>query len=179
MVLAAEIGCTEAGVGCALAHFPGAGGASQDTDLGPATIGIDRAELVRRDMLPFRVGFQAGAPAVVISHAFYAAIAPVTPASQTPAIATGLLRGTLGFEGAAISDDLSAGAVTALEPVRDAAIDSLLAGVDLLLIERPGTAQEVTRAALLRAARDGTIPAPRLDEAAGRVLDLKRKLGLL
>jgi beta-N-acetylhexosaminidase len=179
MVLAAEIGCTEADVGCAIAHFPGAGAASQNTDLGPATVGTDRAGLVRRDLLPFRVGFQAGAPAVVVSHAFYAAIAPVTPASQSPAIATGLLRETTGFDGAAISDDLSAGAITALGPVRDAAVESLLAGIDLLLIERAGAAQEVTRAALLRAARDGTIPRPRLNEAAGRVLELKRTLGLL
>lgn len=179
MVLAAEIGCTEAGIGCAIAHFPGAGGASQDTDLGPATVGVDRAALLRRDLLPFRVGFQAGAPAVVVSHAFYAAIAPVTPASQTPAIATGLLRRTLGFDGVAISDDLSAGAITALGAIRDAAVSALAAGVDLLLIERVGAAQELSRQALLRAARNGTIPATRLDEAAGRVLDLKRKLGLL
>lgn len=179
MVLAAEIGCTEAGVGCAIAHFPGAGGASQDTDLGPATVGVDRAGLVRRDLLPFRVGFQAGAPAVVVSHAFYAAIAPVTPASQTAAIATGLLRGTLNFDGVAISDDLSAGAITALGPVREAAVASLVAGVDLLLIERAGAVQELTRDALLGAVRDGAIPQPRLDEAAGRVLELKRKLGLL
>ena len=101
-------------------------------------MGLDRATLLRRDLVPFKVAFQAGAPAVVLSHSFFAAFDPVTPASQTRAIATGLLRGRLGFEGVAITDDLAAGAVRALGPVRDAAVASLLAGADLLLIERPG-----------------------------------------
>jgi beta-N-acetylhexosaminidase len=179
MTLATEIGCREGGIACAPAHFPGMGSASADTDLGPATVGLDRATLLRSDLVPFRVAFQAGAPAVVLSHSFYAAYDAVTPASQTPAILTGLLRGRLGFRGVAITDDLSAGAIGALGPIRDAAIASLAAGADLLLIERADEAQAVTREALLAAARDGTIPAPRLDEAAGRVLELKRALGLL
>jgi beta-N-acetylhexosaminidase len=179
MTLAAEIGCKEAGIACVPAHFPGNGGSSGDTDLGPATVGLGSEVLLRRDLVPFNVAFQAGAPAVLLSHAFFAAYDPVTPASQTPAIVSGLLRRRLGFEGVAITDDLSAGAITALGPVRDAAVASLLAGADLLLIERPGETQDVARDALLRAVRDGTIPAARLDEAAGRVLELKRRLGLL
>ena len=114
-----------------------------------------------------------------MSHAFFAAYDAVTPASQAPSILSGLLRRRLGFEGAAITDDLSAGAITALGPVRDAAAASIRAGADLLLIERPGAVQDVTRQAILRASRDGAIPAERLDEAAGRVLELKRQLGLL
>jgi beta-N-acetylhexosaminidase len=179
MTLAAEIGCGEARIACAPAHFPGIGAASADTDLGPATVGLDRETLLRRDIVPFTVAFQVGAPAVVVSHAFFAAYDAVTPASQAPSILSGLLRRRLGFEGAAITDDLSAGAITALGPVRDAAVASIKAGADLLLVERPGAVQAVTRDALLRAARDGEIPAERLDEAAGRVLDLKRRLGLL
>jgi beta-N-acetylhexosaminidase len=179
MTLAAEIGCKEAGIACAPAHFPGNGSASGDTDLGPATVGLGSGLLLRRDLVPFNVAFQAGAPAVVLSHAFFAAYDPVTPASQTPAIVSGLLRRRLGFKGVAITDDLSAGAITALGSVRDAAVASLRAGADLLLIERAGATQEVTREALLRAVRDGTIPPARLDEAAGRVLELKRALGRL
>jgi beta-N-acetylhexosaminidase len=179
MGLAAQIGCREAGIACAPAHFPGMGGASADTELGPSTVGLDRATLLRRDLVPFKVSFQAGAPAVVLSHAFFASFDAVTPASQVPAIVTRLLRERIRFEGVAITDDLSAGAVTALGPIRDAAVAALAAGADLLLIERAGEAQDVTRAALLRAIRSGEIPRARLDEAAGRVLRLKRQLGIL
>jgi beta-N-acetylhexosaminidase len=179
MGLAAQIGCQEVGIACAPGHFPGMGSASADTELGPATVGLDRATLLRRDLVPFKVLIQAGVPAVLLSHAFFASFDAVTPASQVPAIVTRLLRERLRFEGVAITDDLSAGAITALGPIRDAAVASLAAGADLLLIERPGEAQDVTRRALLRAVRGGEVPRARLDEAAGRVLELKRKLGLL
>jgi beta-N-acetylhexosaminidase len=179
MTLAAVIGCREAGLACAPAHFPGLGAASGDTDAGPATVGQTRSGLLSRDLVPFGVAIRAGAPAVVVSHSFYAAYDPVTPASQTPAIVTGLLRKRLGFEGAAVTDDLSAGAVRALGPVRDAAVASLLAGADLLLIEGPAEVQHASRRALLAAVASGEIPRARLDEAAGRVLALKRRLGLL
>src|SRR4051794_30939745 len=53
MTLAAEIGCTEAGIACAPAHFPGNGGASGDTNLGPATVGLGHGLLLRRDLVPF------------------------------------------------------------------------------------------------------------------------------
>ena len=179
MTLATQIGCREAGIACAPAHFPGMGSASGDTELGPASVGLDRGSLLRRDLVPFKVAIQAGAPAVVVSHAFFAAYDAVTPASQTPAIVERLLRERLAFRGVAITDDLSAGAITALGTVRDAAVASLAAGADLLLVERPGEAQEVTREALIAAVRSGVVPAARLDEAVGRVLELKRRLGLI
>jgi beta-N-acetylhexosaminidase len=179
MTVAAMIGCRDAGIGCAPASFPGLGAASQDTDLGPATVGQNAATLLRRDLTPFRAAIAAGAPAVVVSHAFYAAFDPVTPASQARSIVTGLLRRRIGFGGVAITDDLDTGAVKALGSVRDAAVASLAAGADLLLIESPGETQEVVRSALLAATRNGEVSEPRLDEAAGRVLELKRRLGLV
>ena len=179
MAVAALIGCRDAGIACAPAHFPGMGAASADTDLGPATVGVDAATLLRHDLTPFRAAIQSGAPAVVLSHAFYAAFDPVTPASQAPSVATGLLRRRVGFTGVAITDDLDTGAVKALGSVRDAAVASLAAGADLLLIESPGAVQEVVRGALLRAVRDGEVARSRLDEAVGRVLELKRRIGLL
>jgi beta-N-acetylhexosaminidase len=179
MTVAAMVGCRDAGIACAPRYFPGTGSASADTDLGPATVGQDAPTLLRRDLTPFRAAIQAGAPAVVLSHAFYAAFDPVTPGSQSPAIATGLLRRRIGFRGVAITDDLDAGAIRALGSVRDAAVASLRAGADLLLVESPGRVQEAVRSALLAAVRDGEVSGARLDEAAGRVFELKRQLGLL
>jgi beta-N-acetylhexosaminidase len=172
-------GCERAGLACAPSHFPGQGSASADTDLGPATVGQGPGSLARGDLVPFKAAFRAQAPAVVLSHAFFAAYDPVTPASQTRAIATGMLRGKMHFRGVAITDDLDAGAVTAVGSVPGAAVASLRAGCDLLLIESPGVVQARAREAILAAARSGELSARRLDEAAGRVLELKRALGLL
>ena len=175
MTAAAVRGCKKAAVACAVAHFPGLGAATQDTDVGPATVGLDPTTLRSRDLAPFVAAIDAGAPALVVSHSLYSAFDSVTPASLSPEIATGLLRDELGFEGVAISDDIGAGAIEAASPPADAAVEAVNAGIDLVQVADPRDVEPV-RAALLAAAEDGTISEERLQEAAGRVLALKRKL---
>lgn len=174
MTEAAIEGCADAGILCAPGRFPGMGAASADTADGPASVSLDAGSLESRDLLPFRAAFRAGAPAVVLSLALYAAYDPVTAAALSPAIATDLLRNQLGYEGAAITDDLSSGAVTAAQGAPEAAVAAIAAGADMVVVGAPGDARRV-RAALLQAAREGGIPADRLDEAVSRVLALKRR----
>jgi beta-N-acetylhexosaminidase len=178
MTAAAVRGCRQARIACAPLHFPGLGAASQDTDEGPATVSLDPASLAARDVEAFRAAFAERAPAVVLSLAYYAAYDPVTPGALTPGVTTELLRDELGFEGLAITDDLSAGAITATYPAAFAAVEALRAGADLIQISRPSD-QRGVREALVEAVSSGQIPELRLDEAAGRVLELKLKLGLL
>jgi beta-N-acetylhexosaminidase len=178
MVSAAARGCRQSGLACAFSHFPGLGAASDDTATGPATVSLDRAALAARDLEPFRAAFAAGAPATVLSLAFYAAYDPVTPAALSPAIATGLLRDELKFKGVAITDDLGSGAITAGVGAPEAAVQAIAAGSDLVVIDDPAQAKQA-REALLEAARSGALPPERLDQAAARVLKLKRELGML
>jgi beta-N-acetylhexosaminidase len=179
MTAAAIRGCESAKLVCAPGRFPGLGAASQDTDEGPATVGLDDETLQERDLMPFRAAVKEGAPALVLSHAFYAAYDAVTPGSLSSAVATRLLRGKLRFSGIAITDDLDAGAVRSGRSVAQAAVDALVAGADLMLIGQPGAEQDAARAALLEAERKGRVSEDRLDAAVGHVLELKRKLGLL
>jgi beta-N-acetylhexosaminidase len=178
LTVAAVRGCRAARIACAPLHFPGLGAASEDTDAGPATVGLSPGTLWRRDLLPFRAAFAAGAPAVVLSLAFYAAYDPVTPGALVSAIDTDLLRDRLSFPGVAITDDLGAGAITATENVSDAAVQAIAAGADMVQVDDPRD-QRGVRPALLRAVATGAIPQSRLAEAAARVLELKRQLGLL
>ena len=154
------------------------GAATQSTDDGPATVSLDSATLAARDLLPFQAAIDAGVPAVMISHAFYSAYDPVTPASLSPEIARGLLRDQMGFTGLAITDDLGTGAIRATAGVQPGAIQALNAGADMLLVEDAEEAEDV-RETLLAAVESGEIPPERIDQAVGRVLELKRLLGLL
>jgi beta-N-acetylhexosaminidase len=178
MTVAAVRGCERSGVACAVSHFPGQGGASADTADGPATVGLDQESLRSRDLVPFRSAFRAKVPAVLVSLAVFAAFDPVTPAALSPDLVDDLLRDDLGFRGVAISDDLSFGAIAAGQGAAEAAQAALAAGVDLILVSAPGAAAKA-RAGLLKAVQSGAVPEERLDEAAGRVLTLKRRLGLL
>ena len=175
---AAIRGCIAAKMACAPGHFPGNGSASQDTDEGPASVGSDPQTIESSDLLPFKAAFRSKAPAVVMSLAFFAAYDPVTPAALSQQVATGLLRNQLHYRGAAITDDLEAGAIRATEPVPQAAVEAIAAGSDMVQVSDPNDVEPVRRA-LTAAAEDGTIPPQRLADAAARVLELKHKVGLL
>ena len=178
LTAAAMRGCREAGIACAPPHFPGLGAASQDTAEGPATVSQDSASLEARDLEPFRAAIAERAPAIVVSLAFYSAFDAVTPAALAPEVVQGLLRDELRFEGVAITDDLGSGAVKATYRVPDAAVAALRAGADLVQIASPDDQARV-REAILAALESGELPRDRLAEAVGRVLELKRSLGLI
>jgi beta-N-acetylhexosaminidase len=178
LTAAAVRGCRDAQIACAALHFPGLGAASQDTTEGPATVSLDPASLAARDLQAFQAAFAEHVPAVVLSLAFYAAYDPVTPGALAEPVATGLLRDELGFDGVAITDDLGSGAVRSDYSVAKAAVAAIAAGADMIQIDSPDEQGNV-RDALLAALDSGELSEARLREAAGRVLELKRRLGLL
>ena len=178
LTAAALRGCDEAKLACAPLHFPGLGAASQDTAQGPAAVSLDAESLDARDLEPFRAAIAERVPAMVLSLALYPAYDAVTPAALTPEVAQGLLRDRLGFRGVAITDDLGSGAVKAAYRVPDAAVAALKAGADMVQIASPDDQGRV-RETILNAVESGELPPERLAEAAGRVLDLKREVGLI
>jgi beta-N-acetylhexosaminidase len=163
----------------AVKHFPGLGTADQSTQVGPATVGLDLEQLRERDLRPFRAAIEAGAPAVLLSHALYPVSDFTRPGSLTRAIVTDLLRRELRFQGVAITDDLADPAVTSSYSVPDAAVEALKAGADLLFISGPAGDQQAAYAAVLAAARRGDIPRRRLNEAVLRALEAKEDYGLI
>jgi beta-N-acetylhexosaminidase len=168
-----------AGVLAAATHFPGLGSASQDTEAGPAQVGLSADELRARDLVPFRAAIRAGLQAVVVSHALYAVDDFTVPGSLSERVIGGLLRDELRFKGLAITDDLADPPVTAYTSVPEAAVQAIRAGADMVHISGPVSDQQAAYVALLRAARRGTISRDRLDEAVGRILATKRALKLI
>lgn len=177
LVRAAVSGYRGSGVAPTLKHFPGLGEATQNTDDAPVTISSPGAALATRDLPPFRAGINAGAPLVMASHAVYRGLDPLHIASQSKAILTTLLRGRLGFKGVVITDSMEAAAVLRRSSLETAALRSLNAGADLLLLTGPGSFPRVTRELTLAAKRSAKVRA-RVAAAAARVIALKRSLGL-
>jgi beta-N-acetylhexosaminidase len=158
---AALRGYRAGGVDATAKHFPGLGAATRNTDDGPVTIpGAP-------DLLPFEAAVRAGAPLVMVSHARYPALDRHRIASQSPAIIGGLLRRRLGFRGAVMTDSEEARAVTAHSSVATAAVRSVRAGADLVLLTGPGSYPHVYRRLLAEARRSPAFRA-RLGEAAQR-----------
>ncbi len=176
-VRAAVAAYERAGVLATVKHFPGLGGATTNTDDAGARVGRTRAQLAA-DLRPFSAAADAGAPLVMVGHARYPALDAHRIASQSHAIVTDLLRGTLGFDGVVMTDSLEAHA--SLAPtggdVGRAAVRALAAGDDLLLSTGPGSFPLMRDALLAQAARSPAFKA-RIADAAARVLALRRALG--
>jgi beta-N-acetylhexosaminidase len=161
-------GWHDAGVATTAKHFPGLGGATVNTDDGPATIDRSRAEL-EADLAPFRAAVEADTEFVMAGHAIYPALDPDDIASQSPEIVGGLLRDELGYRGVVMTDSLEAAAVRAVTDVEEAALASARAGVDVILTTGRGSYIRVFRA-LLAEARANPEFRRRVRDSATRVL---------
>jgi beta-N-acetylhexosaminidase len=150
-------------------HFPGLGGATVNTD--------DAGATARPELGPFRAAIRSHVPLVMLSHALYPDLDADRIASQSPRIATSLLRDQLGFDGVVVTDSLEAQAVLARSGVADAAERSVRAGADLILMTGSASWNEVFPR-LLRTARRSRAFRERVRSSAARVLELKRRLGL-
>jgi len=175
--LASLRGYRRSGILPVVKHFPGHGEASVDSHLELPVVAKSLEALRGSHLLPFRAAIEAGAPALMPAHIVFPALGtgslPVTLSS--PAL-QGFLRKEMGFGGAVFSDSLDMGAIAGRYGAGEAAILALLAGNDVLLAGKADFPQVYE--AVLAAVRGGRIPRERLEEAAGRVLSLKR-LGLL
>ena len=122
-------GLHAAGVGGCLKHFPGLGRARLDTHESLPTIPPDPHQDAL-DLAPFD-SLMEKARAVMVSHA---AGPDGVPASLSYARATSQLRDVLDFDGAAFSDDLEMGALSAFGALPERAAAAARAGCDLLLV---------------------------------------------
>ncbi len=157
-------------------HFPGLGRTTLDTHRERPRVGLSRAELDALELPPFRRAVDAGVAGVMICHAVFQALDPLHPASLSPAVIGGLLRGELGYEGLVLSDDLEMGALAAdLDPAQ-AAVRAYLAGCDLLLICRNWHFALEALESLVELAEDGRIPAERLEQGRRRIARAKAGL---
>jgi beta-N-acetylhexosaminidase len=160
--LAFARGLARGGTAPCVKHFPGLGTAPISTDLSPDV----RARATGEELQAFTSAIRAGAPCVMVSHAFYERFG-ARRASFSPQ-AYELLR-RMGFDGVAITDSVS---VFGSDYATETAELAIGAGADLLLYTNGRDAARGIRA-LLPLARAGE-----LDERVRRVLRLRRELGL-
>ncbi|MBI4516979.1 MAG: beta-N-acetylhexosaminidase [Deltaproteobacteria bacterium] len=167
-------GLHEGGVLSCGKHFPGHGDTDSDSHLALPVVPRDRAALESTELVPFRAAVRAGMPLLMTAHVLYPALDQERPATLSPAVLRDLLRTQLGFTGVIVSDDLGMCAITDHHDVGEAAVQTLAAGAELLLL-CSDLAQAVQAAsAIERAVVDGRLAAPVLEAAATRVRQLAK-----
>lgn len=170
-------GARERGLLSAGKHFPGHGDTRVDSHVGLPRVAADSTRFREVEVAPFERAVRAGMDGVLVGHLATEAVdgPEAPPASLSPRVVSGVLRGDLGFSGLAITDALNMGGVTRRYSVAEASILALLAGMDVLL-QPPGHPQVIDR--IVEAVESGRIPPARIDEAARRVLLAKAAAGL-
>lgn len=174
VALAQTQGYLEAGLVPVAKHFPGHGSVPADTHVEQARQSAGLETLRARDLVPFEVLVEAGAPAVMTAHIVLEAVDPDLPATLSPAVLTDLLREDLAFTGLLVTDALNMQAVAEVAGSGEAAVRAVEAGVDVVLMPAdPGAAVD----ALVRAVEGGRLERTRLEESAARVVATVRSAG--
>ena len=170
-------GLHEHGMLATLKHFPGHGDTQTDSHIGLPIITAGYARLDSLELVPFRAGIAAGADVVMSAHiAFPALTGSNEPGTLSAAVLTGLLRDSLRFPGLVATDALTMGAIVAKYGAGEATVRAFVAGSDLLLM--PADPDSAVRA-MTAAVAAGRVTPERLAQSVRRVLEIKRRLGLL
>jgi beta-N-acetylhexosaminidase len=134
-------------------HIPGHGRATVDSHLALPQVAASRAVLEAEDFAPFRA--LAAMPWAMTAHILYTALDPDDPATLSAQVISEVIRGSIGFDGLLLSDDLSMAALPGT--IGERARRALAAGCDVVLHcngERPEMVEVACSAApLSQAAR--------------------------
>jgi beta-N-acetylhexosaminidase len=159
-------------------HFPGHGDTSVDSHIGLPTVNHGLERLNAFELLPFSAAIKNNVDAVMVAHILFPKIDPINPASFSPTIITDVLRQKMNFDGVVITDDMTMGAIINNYDIGEAAVKSINAGSDIVLVCHDYAKEEAVIQAIQKAAETGAISADRIDQSVYRVLKLKQKYNL-
>ena len=167
-------GLTAGGLLACAKHFPGHGDTTTDSHFALPRVDRAREALEEIELLPFRaLATNPAVPAMMTAHVVFPALAD-EPATLSYAICTDLLRSKYRFKGVLFSDDLEMKAIT-LAP-GDAAVRSILAGCDVLLVCSRADMADAVHEALTKECEKSPAFTARCGEAAARTLAMRRRV---
>lgn len=171
----------EAGLWYSYKHFPGIGKTDVDLHADTSIVPVSKETLLSEDTKVFVDLIKQSKPntyTIMVSHAMYPQIDSDHPASLSKAIITDWLRKDIGYNGVVVTDDMDMGALAKHYTFGDMAVQSILAGSDILLVCHEYEHMQEAYNGLMKAVKDGRISKERLDESVKRILLMKMSRGL-
>ena len=166
----------EAGLWYSYKHFPGIGKTDVDLHADTSVVPVSKETLLNEDTKVFVDLIKQSKPntyAIMVSHAMYPQIDAEHPSSLSKAIITDWLRKDMGYNGVVVTDDMDMGALAKHYAFGDMAVQSILAGSDILLVCHEYEHMQEAYNGLMKAVKDGRISKERLDESVKRILLMK------
>lgn len=171
----------EAGLWYSYKHFPGIGKTDVDLHADTSIVPVSKETLLNEDTKVFVDLIKQSKPntyAIMVSHAMYPQIDPDHPSSLSKVIITDWLRKDMGYNGVVVTDDMDMGALAKHYTFGDMAVQSILAGSDILLVCHEYEHMQEAYNGLMKAVKDGRISKERLDESVKRILLMKMSRGI-
>jgi beta-N-acetylhexosaminidase len=122
-------GLQDGGVLPVVKHLPGHGRATADSHQKLPVVTAAKAALEVTDFAAFRP--LAGLPLAMTAHVVFTALDQTAPATTSPVIVREVIRGSIGFQGLLMSDDLSMAALSG--SLGERTLAALAAGCDMAL----------------------------------------------
>lgn len=171
-------GLQSAGVAATAKHFPGLGDTDIDAHFGTPVLPFDEVRLRRLELPSFAAAVEAGTRLVMTAHAALPALhaGADLPATLSPRVLQGLLRGELGFNGVIVTDALDMRSVEQGVELVVECLAAARAGADLLMLASHSARFDEIHASLLHAVRRGLLDAGEVLCSADRILALKEWL---
>lgn len=173
------------GFACAAKHFPGDGLDERDQHLSPSVNSADCDTWMATYGKVYQGLIDQGLEAIMAGHimqpAWTRALNPgiqdedIMPATLSPELLQGLLRGRLGFNGMILTDASHMVGLTCMMKRRDLLPAAIAAGCDMFLFFND---LDEDFGYMMDGYKNGVITEERLQDALERILGLKAKLGL-
>jgi beta-glucosidase len=154
-------------------HFPGHGDTAIDSHWDLPTIDHDLTRLHAVELEPFKQAIAAGVDSVMSAHLNVPALDPEKPTTFSRKVMTDLLRGEMGFDGLIVTDALVMGAIADRYGNAESVIQSLEAGVDVIMmpLEAKGAIE-----AICAAVDSGRLTRGQIEDAVRRIWAAKLKV---
>lgn len=158
-------------------HFPGHGDTSADSHYDVPVVRASYSQLQKIHLAPFEAAVKQGVPGVMTGHILYPALDNKNVATFSRPILQDLLRGTMGFKGLIVTDSLDMKSATSYCTIPSCAVRALESGADMILLGRYIKPVSVFSQVWREVQAKHLEPA--VEEAARKVFDLKKQMGLL
>ncbi|MDI4649946.1 glycoside hydrolase family 3 protein [Cohnella hashimotonis] len=174
-------GMQDHGLAATAKHFPGDGVDYRDQHMTTTTNSLSREEWLAQHGAVFQALVDDGLASIMTGHIALPAFQSQTalggrylPATLSAELSDGLLKRQMGFKGAIVSDALIMGGYLKWYERNEAYLHTLNAGTDMLLWPELTYFEEAEKAL-----ETGALTMERLDDAVERVLQMKRRFGVL
>ena len=172
-------GAQDNGVIGTVKHWPGVGSITTDPHKALPLMNRSKDQLESTEWASFRGMLALDPGMVMVTHVLVPSIDPDMPATLSPKLVQGVLRGELGYDGVVMTDSLYMDGIAVTYNLGQAAVLSILAGDDLLEGAYDTASMRFMINSIKDAMNSGQITQARIDQSVLRILSLKLRFGLL